>query len=132
MSREKLSKLILMLSSDNDGEVVNAARAIGRTLPACQLDWHKLAAILSSPSSIVPPPKPRPSPQQSNASSYATPEDWARIDALFNKHLADLMPNEKSFIKQLVTSGRIYSRDKTFMTTRQRMWLHAIHAKYAP
>lgn len=41
------AKLIVMLSSDNDGEVVSAARAIGRKLKADGKDWHWLAAKLS-------------------------------------------------------------------------------------
>jgi hypothetical protein len=42
-SAERLSQLMLMLSSTHDGEVVNAARAIGRLLDAERADWHMLA-----------------------------------------------------------------------------------------
>ena len=41
------AKLIVMLSSDNDGEVVSAARAIDRKLKADGKDWHWLASKLS-------------------------------------------------------------------------------------
>jgi hypothetical protein len=41
---EKLEKLIKMLSSDKDGEVVAAARAIQRTLNGSGSDVHELAA----------------------------------------------------------------------------------------
>jgi hypothetical protein len=34
---------MLMLSSTHDGEVVNAARAIGRLLDHERMDWHMLA-----------------------------------------------------------------------------------------
>jgi flagellar motility protein MotE (MotC chaperone) len=44
----KLSKLIPMLSSDNDGETVAAVRAIDRTLKAAKLDWHDLAKALAA------------------------------------------------------------------------------------
>lgn len=43
MNKEKLQKLIKLLSSPNDGEVVAAARAILRTLEADGTDIHDLA-----------------------------------------------------------------------------------------
>lgn len=43
MTEEKLKKLIKLLSSPNDGEVVAAARAILRTLEADGTDIHDLA-----------------------------------------------------------------------------------------
>lgn len=43
-----LKKMILMLSSDNDGEVVAAARAIGRLLKKEGKDWHWLAEQIGS------------------------------------------------------------------------------------
>ncbi|MBX3492152.1 MAG: hypothetical protein KF899_04275 [Parvibaculum sp.] len=42
-----LGKLVLLLSSSHDGEVINAARAIGRSLQASGSDWHELADRLS-------------------------------------------------------------------------------------
>jgi len=43
----KLAKLILLLGSDQDGEVLAAARAIGRTLGAVKADWHDLVRALT-------------------------------------------------------------------------------------
>lgn len=43
MNEEKIQKLIRMLSSSNDGEIVAAARAIMRTLEAEGADIHELA-----------------------------------------------------------------------------------------
>jgi hypothetical protein len=43
MNSDKIGKLIKMLSSSNDGEVVAAARAIMRTLEAEGTDIHELA-----------------------------------------------------------------------------------------
>lgn len=40
---DKLGKLLRMLSSDRDGEVISAARAITRTLESVHLDIHVLA-----------------------------------------------------------------------------------------
>ena len=44
MNTDKIGKLIRMLSSSNDGEVINAARAILRTLAQEGTDIHELAA----------------------------------------------------------------------------------------
>jgi hypothetical protein len=43
----RLRKLILMLSSTHDGEVVGAARAIGRVLAYAGTDWHQFADIVT-------------------------------------------------------------------------------------
>jgi hypothetical protein len=43
-TEEKLEKLLKMLSSDRDGEVLAAARAIQRTLSGAGADIHELAA----------------------------------------------------------------------------------------
>jgi hypothetical protein len=51
----KLAKLLPVLASDKDGEVIATARAIGRTLSAAGADWHDLAAVLTEP-----PPAPEP------------------------------------------------------------------------
>lgn len=44
----KLGKLIPVLSSDKDGEVLAAVRAISGAIAAEGLDWHDLAATVSS------------------------------------------------------------------------------------
>lgn len=46
--RPKLAKLIPLLGSSHDGEVVGAARAIGRTLQSAASDWHALAATVET------------------------------------------------------------------------------------
>ncbi|AMB48437.1 hypothetical protein [Methylobacterium sp. AMS5] len=57
---DRLTKFLLMLGSDADGEVVNAARALVRTLEAEKLDLHDLAGALAlvpgraAPASMTP------------------------------------------------------------------------------
>ena len=54
----KLGKLIRLLSSDRDGEVVSAARAISRTLDSEKLDIHALANVVEgaeAPTSLAEP-----------------------------------------------------------------------------
>ena len=43
----KLTRLIPLLGSDKDGEVVATARAIGRTLAQAGADFHDLAAAIA-------------------------------------------------------------------------------------
>jgi hypothetical protein len=59
----KITKLLPMLSSSHDGEVVNTARAIERTLKGAGLDWHDLAKAFTAPSVPRPQPAPEPAPQ---------------------------------------------------------------------
>lgn len=71
-ARAKISKLLPMLSSDQDGEVVAAARAIGRALKAAKADWHDLAKAISAGVASEPqgkkawyePPYGRPEPYE--------------------------------------------------------------------
>jgi|UPI00056541BB hypothetical protein len=52
---ERLKKLILMLSSDHDGERQAAISKIGQLLSRCSLDWHDLAVALTKPYTGVLP-----------------------------------------------------------------------------
>jgi len=53
----RLSKLLPVLASDRDGEVVATARAIDRTLKSAGLSWHDLAAVLVVPTAPPDPPR---------------------------------------------------------------------------
>ncbi|WP_237482647.1 hypothetical protein [Lichenibacterium dinghuense] len=94
---DRLSKLIPRLASDQAGEVVATAAAIGRTLAGAGLDWHDLAARLTGqtltdllakadarptspsppPQRPAPPPKPEPSPWPTfGTTSHARRKLW--------------------------------------------------------
>ena len=55
-SRDKLKKLLPMLASNQPGEVVAAAAAIGRTLEHNGNDFHDLAATLTKKPKAEPTP----------------------------------------------------------------------------
>jgi hypothetical protein len=83
----KLSKLLPMLSSTADGEVVNTARAIERTLKGIGADWHDLAAALTTPSKawMEPAPEPKPqarAPERPKPSGPRRWEDMSHIDRI--------------------------------------------------
>jgi hypothetical protein len=52
---EKLAKLIPLLSSDKDGEVIATVQAIRRTLAGAGNDLHDLAAFLEQPAAGLSP-----------------------------------------------------------------------------
>ena len=86
----KLRRLIPLLSSDQPGEVVAAAAAIGRTLKTAGATWHDLAAALTEPARFVVYP-PRPSPGR------ATWADMLVIASELDGH-PDLSPWETDFV----------------------------------
>jgi hypothetical protein len=58
--REKLGKLVPMLSSNQDGERVGAVAAIERVLKSAGLDWHDFTGWITAPPPAAPPsPPPR-------------------------------------------------------------------------
>lgn len=58
--RGKLATYVMMLSSTHDGEIVNAARAIGRQLKAEGKDWHALADYIDAFTSRAEPKRDSP------------------------------------------------------------------------
>jgi hypothetical protein len=107
----RLKKLILMLSSDRDGEVVNAARAINNTLHSAGHDWHDLAARLLMPAKT--------------ATHVARDSDDRDPDVMREfclQHQQLLRPRELEFVVSLSDwRGRL--------TEKQFAWLSAIHAR---
>lgn len=65
----KVRLLVPVLASPHEGEVIGAARAIGRSLQAAGLDFHALAAALSANETDTPvcEVKERPQPQAEDA-----------------------------------------------------------------
>jgi hypothetical protein len=113
----KLEKLVLMLSSDQPGEVVAAAAAIKRTLRTAGADFHDLARGLtgtatSSSSST--------SSSSTSSSSSSEDRDWRPLHAYCKCHLDELSSREQDFMSTL-------DRWKGNITERQGAWLEAIH-----
>lgn len=99
----KLEKLIPMLSSDRDGEVLAAVRAISGALASEGLDWHDLASTLStalakrqSISSAIAPPA------SFDLLSHQERRVW--LDALFA--LDWLTPFERSRVADVLNRVR--------------------------
>jgi hypothetical protein len=115
---DKLGKLIRMLSSDKDGEVLAAALAIKRTLAAEGSDIHALADALcrrqlqrKEEPRRPPPPPPR--------------EDrWHDMACECQAHSERLSQREQNFIGDMV--GWTAFREPT---QKQQAWLLSIHTR---
>jgi hypothetical protein len=105
----KLQRLLLLLSSDQPGEVVAAAAAIKRTLRAAGADFHDLAAKLTSPA-------------EAKQNSFEDIRDWHALrDECLNRR-GQLRGRELEFVTNLKTwRGQL--------TPKQHDWLEAIHAR---
>ena len=113
----KLKPLLLLLSSDQGGEVVAAANAIGRTLKNAGCDFHDLAARLTAPSSA----KTR-SREQPREETQHDANDWYAMRNFCLAHENQLRPREREFVMNLITwRGKL--------TPKQLKWLRAIYER---
>jgi hypothetical protein len=108
----RLEKLLLMLSSDQQGEVVNAARAVGRALQSIGADWHDLVGNLLVPGR-------QPGPQADPAEEDA---DWRSIRSFCLNHEHELRPRELEFVTSLGSW-------RGELTEKQAAWLKSIHGR---
>jgi hypothetical protein len=111
--QNRLAKLLLMLSSDRDGEVVSAARAIGRALHANGDDWHDLVSRLTNSN---PKPEPR------KAHEQHPPGDWRVMHEFCLDRDRLLRPREREFVASL-------GDWRGELTERQHAWLLAIYQR---
>jgi hypothetical protein len=93
---EKIARLIPLLSSDKDGEVVATARAIERTLKARGCDLHDLAARLVNGEMVAPSDRKKHSFEEIRRCPTLT--DWERefIDSIIvQSYRSSFRPSEK-------------------------------------
>ncbi|MEM6550403.1 MAG: hypothetical protein AAF713_22160 [Pseudomonadota bacterium] len=104
--------MILLLSSDQPGEVFAAAQMIGHKLERAGLDWHALADALGDS-------------QSSESSESAGPraaESWSDAIDHILAHADDLSEREHRFV---LSAGGIVRRGWT-LSEKQAAWLHAL------
>jgi hypothetical protein len=109
----RLEKLLLMLSSDHDGEVLSAARAIGRTLQTAGADWHDLTGLLAAPGSKPQSKKPR---------DDDSDNDWRAMREFCLRHRGLLRARELEFVTSLADW-------RGELTHKQHEWLTAIYER---
>jgi hypothetical protein len=108
----RLKKLLLMLSSDRDGEVVNAARLIDTTLRGAGCDWHDLTTRLLVPGET----------QTSRSDRNDDSQDWHTMRQFCLRHAHLLRPREREF---LINLGEWHGD----LTEKQFAWLDSIHVR---
>src|SRR6476619_5374933 len=69
--RDKLGRLLPMLSSNHNGERVGAVAAIERVLKSNNCDWHDLAASIAAPAAAREPLRRHASDYKSSATMDA-------------------------------------------------------------
>lgn len=108
--QDRVGKLLRMLSSDNDGEVLAATAAIKRTLATEGLDIHSLADALCQPA-------PR-----AEAKAHWRPDadttDWHSVACECEAHGATLNLREQKFVSDMA-AWTWHARP----SERQRAWL---------
>src|SRR5262245_37012961 len=92
----KLKPLLLLLSSDQGGEVVAAASAIGRTLKNAGCDFHDLAARLTASSSAKTRQREQPREETQHDAS-----DWHAMHNFCLAHESQLRLREREFVMSL-------------------------------
>jgi hypothetical protein len=105
----RLRKLVLLLSSDRDGEVVGAARAIDRALRSAGCDWHDLIKLLDR----------TPTNTDGVADQF---RNWHPMREYCLRHARLLQPREHQFVAGL---GNWHGN----LTEKQMNWLAAIHSR---
>ena len=107
--RERIAKLIRMLSSASDGEIIAAARAISRALVNEGADIHDLAALVrgASPAAVHNPGATRsqrsaaPAKRKSARFDSLTKNVWLVSCAICVQHASKLSASELAFIRSL-------------------------------
>src|SRR4051812_38855796 len=80
--RERLGKLLPMLSSNHDGERIGAVSAIERVLKSAGFDWHDLTAAIVGATSPPPWPPPPPEPEYREYREYDDGRTASAVDVI--------------------------------------------------
>jgi hypothetical protein len=112
-TRPRLAKLLLMLSSPRDGEVLNAARLITHTLKNSGADWHDLTAGL-----LAAPVKT----ETGSSDGDGDAGDWRVTRGFCLKYKNRLSARELDFVNSL-------GRWRGSLTPKQSDWLEAIYER---
>jgi hypothetical protein len=134
MNTDKISKLLKMLSSSSDGEVVNAARAILRTLQAEGTDIHALAErvegrkLSQTEMQQIYDKAFQDGKSAATAASGFSPVDvptfYSMACEIQHKANGRLSPKEQGFVDDMVCwCARREPSEK------QAKWLHALYCK---
>jgi hypothetical protein len=116
--RDKLGKLLPMLSSDHDGERVGAVAAIERVLKSHDRDWHDLTASIVASAAVREPQR---SQTEVAPSTTMCAEDMIDLVTWVRGSGTSLGPRSEQFLDGLLERARAYA--SVFISPRQQRWL---------
>jgi hypothetical protein len=122
--RDKLGKLLPMLSSKHDGERAGAVAAIERVLKNHDRDWHDLAASITAKSAHRVPPRAQ---ADDAASTTMCAEDLIDLIAKVRDSGVWFGPRSEEFLDSLLGRARAYAF--VFISPKQQRWLDDIARK---
>jgi hypothetical protein len=117
--RDKLGKLLPLLSSEHNGERVGAVAAIERVLKNNDRDWHDLAALLAGTAPTREPPRR----QERQDDDPDTMDAGQLVDLITRLRDSGTVFGSRSeeFLDGLLARAGRY--DGVFLSARQRAWL---------
>lgn len=142
---KRMASIIKMLSSTSDGEVVNAARMLGRMLKDNGKDWNDLGEYLSRWNATAAPQPPAPAtPPPRHTTTNAVRPGWERratetpvdtdlvkeqVEELLSNWLARLPRKDSNFIETMAESFELYGK-RTFISSAQASWVQSLYTQY--
>jgi hypothetical protein len=123
--RDKLGKLLPMLSSDHDGERVGAVAAIDRVLRSNNCDWHDLAASIGTPMPAREPPRRH--THDNGASTTMNAGDLIDLITMVRDSGAWIGSRSEDFLDGLLErAGRFPT---VYLSPKQKQWLDDLALK---
>jgi hypothetical protein len=119
--RDKLAKLLPLLSSDREGERVGTVAAIDRVLKSAKLDWYDLAAQIT-----VEPVGEQPQ-RQGRAAAEMDSDDLIDLIEAMRDSGVNFSTRSEGFLHSLLERARTY--DEVFLSPKQQHWLTNLAAK---
>ena len=127
--RDKLGKLLPLLSSNHNGERVGALVAVERVLKGAGLDWHDFTAAITTTPNAPSPSPPRPAAAAPMAMAMVDGELVALVTAL--RASRRFTARSEQFLDSLIE--RAERHDVVHLSAKQIRWLDdlALKAKVA-
>jgi hypothetical protein len=129
--RTRLAKLLGMLGSAHDGEILSATQAIRRVLESEKLSFADLVDAFNippweGPSNWVNQSKPQ--PQAASKPEYKQPASWiVEYGTSILSQRAKLQPHELRFVEDMIAQARI----RAFTPSeKQARWFSYLHSRY--
>jgi hypothetical protein len=116
--RDKLGKLLPMLSSDHDGERAGAVAAIERVLKSHDRDWHDLAESIAATAAVREPPR---SQFEDGASTTMRAEDLIDLITRVRGSGTWRGPRSEQFLDGLLERAGAHA--SVFISPKQQRWL---------